>query len=362
MPTVLLSDLSRNKVTTLSRYLAGKYRTLEAYTAGEQPQDKKYIKLNTNESPYSPSEGVVKAVREYDTEKLKLYCDPEAKALREKLAYTYGVGSENVFVSNGSDDILNFCFALFTQNGAAYADITYGFYKVFAKLHGAKSQIIHLEGDFRLTPKNYYGLNKLIMIANPNAPTGLSISLDDIENIVCANPDSVVVIDEAYVDFGGESAVKLTKKYDNLLVVMTYSKSRSLAGARLGFAIGNKQLIDDLNLMKNSTNPYNVNALTQSIGLAALGDAEYYTSNCEKIIKTREYTKAALLDLGFDVTDSKANFLFAKSDKIGGKKLYLFLKSKGFLVRHFNTPRTSEYIRISIGTQENMEALIKAIK
>lgn len=346
----------------MSRYLAEKYRTLEAYTAGEQPQDKKYIKLNTNESPYPPSEGVVKALKDYDADRLKLYCDPEAKALREKLAYIYKVDSENVFVSNGSDDILNFCFALFGGNGAAYADITYGFYKVFAKLHGVDSTVIPLEDDFTLDPSRYEGLNRLIVIANPNAPTGLTISIDKIESIVRSNPDSVVVIDEAYVDFGGESAVRLTEKYDNLLVVMTYSKSRSLAGARLGFAIGNKQLIDDLNLMKNSTNPYNVNALTQCVGLATLGDAEYYKSNCEKIIKTREYTKDALLTLGFEVTDSKANFLFAKSSKISGEELYLSLKEKGILVRYFNAPRTSEYVRISIGTQEDMEKLISAVK
>lgn len=346
----------------MSRFICEKYRLLEAYTAGEQPQDKSYIKLNTNESPYPPSKGVKRVIKEYNADRLRLYCDPESKLLREKLAQIYGVSADNIFTSNGSDEVLGFCFAAFSENGVAYADITYGFYKVFADFYGADSLVIPLKEDFNIDINAYKNLNRLIVIANPNAPTGLCITLDETEQILSSNRDSVVVIDEAYIDFGGESAVELTEKYDNLLVIMTYSKSRSLAGSRLGFAIGNKELISDLNLMKNSTNPYNVNALTQAIGIAALSDSVYYKANCDRIIKTREYTKDKLKGLGFTVTDSKANFVFAKSDKSGGEELYLKLKGKGILVRHFNKKRISDYVRISIGTQRDMEKLIKVIE
>lgn len=346
----------------MSRFLADKYLSLKEYVPGEQPKDRSYIKLNTNESPFPPSQGVVDAVSREQIESLRLYPDPDASELKEALAKEYGVKPQNIFVANGSDDILNFSFMAFSQQGAAYADITYGFYKVFAKLHGARSEVIPLEDDLTLDYKKYVGKNKLIVIANPNAPTGLCISLREIEEILKTNPDNVVVIDEAYVDFGGESATKLTEKYSNLLVVMTYSKSRSLAGARLGFAIANAELIGDLDRIRNSTNPYNVNRLTQIAGIKAIEDNDYYKANCQRIIEAREYTKRELKTLGFDYTDSKANFIFAKSPDIGGEQLYLKLKDKGILVRHFNDERICEYVRVSIGTLDDMAKFVGAVK
>lgn len=346
----------------MSRFLADKYLSLKEYVPGEQPKGRSYIKLNTNESPFPPSQGVIDGINCAQVKSLRLYPDPDASELKEALAREYGVKPQNIFVANGSDDILNFSFMAFSQEGAAYADITYGFYKVFAKLHGVESEIIPLEDDLTLNAKKYIEKNKLIVIANPNAPTGLCISLEEIEEIAKTNPDNVVVIDEAYVDFGGESAAKLTEKYSNLLVVMTYSKSRSLAGARLGFAIANAELIADLDRIRNSTNPYNVNRLTQIAGIKAIEESDYYKTNCQEIIEAREYTKRELKSLGFDYTNSKANFIFAKSPDIGGEELYLKLKDKGILVRHFNDERICEYIRVSIGTLSDMEKFVGAVK
>lgn len=346
----------------MSRFLASWLSSLKEYVPGEQPKDQKYIKLNTNESPYPPSPSVIEAISKDEIEKLRLYPDPDCTSLKEKIAGLYGVKKENVFVSNGSDDILNFAFLAFGENGAAYADITYGFYKVFAALHGVKSRIIPLESDFSLDPKKYYGLNRLIAIANPNAPTGLTLLPEELEKVAQNNPDSVVLVDEAYVDFGAKSCVDLTKKLDNLLVVMTYSKSRSLAGARLGFAIGNEELIKDLERIKFSTNPYSINRLTLLAGEAAIDDDEYYKNNCKKVAQAREHAKKELIALGFDVTDSKANFLFARSMKISGKELYLKLRENGILVRHFDDEKICDYNRITVGTMDEMESLIEAIK
>ena len=346
----------------MSKFLNAKYQSLKAYVPGEQPQDQKYIKLNTNESPYPPSQKVVDAVNKEAVEKLRLYGDPECRVLREKLAALYGVGIENVYTANGSDDILNFSFMCFGANGAVFSDITYGFYQVFADLYGIEATIIPLKEDFSIDYKKYLGLNKFIVIANPNAPTGLALSLGEIEEIVQTNPESVVLIDEAYVDFGAESAVELTKKYANLLVTMTFSKSRSLAGARLGFCIGNEELIKDLNLIKYSTNPYNVNSLTQLLGIAALEDNAVYMANCQKIIETREYVISELKKLGFEVTNSKTNFIFAKTNAISGEKIYQELKKRGILVRHLSGERIKDYNRITIGTAEEMAVFLAKIR
>lgn len=345
----------------MSKFLKAELNKLNAYTPGEQPQDKKYVKLNTNESPFPPSQGVIAAINEAEVKDLRLYCDPECKKLKAALAELYDVGAENVFLSNGSDDILNFSFMAYGQNGAAFPDITYGFYPVFAELYGIKTEIIPLNDDFTIDTKAFFGQNKLVVIANPNAPTGIALSLSEIEEIVVKNPDSVVLIDEAYVDFGGVSATKLTKKYKNLLVCGTFSKSRSLAGARLGFAVADKELIADLERIKYSTNPYNINRLTQLAGLAAVKENDYYMSNCKEIIKNREWTVIELRKLGFSVLDSKANFIFAKSDKIGGEELYLKLKEKGVLIRHFKNDRIKEYNRITIGSIEEMQVFISSV-
>jgi len=343
----------------MSRFMDSKFSSLEEYVPGEQPTDMKYIKLNTNESPFPPSPLVINAIDKSDIDNIKLYPDPVCSALTKKLAETYGVKPENIFIGNGSDEVLNFSFMAFCQDGVAFADITYGFYVVYADLYGIKADIKPLKDDFSIPVEDFKGINKAIFIANPNAPTGMTITLDDIEDILRTNPNNVVLIDEAYVDFGAESAVNLIHKYDNLLVVQTYSKSRSLAGGRLGYAIGNEEIIKDLNKIKFSTNPYNINRLTLITGEASLDDAEYYKNNCDTIIKTREYTTKELKRLGFKVLDSKANFVFAKNDKIDGGKLYQKLKENGILVRHFTKERIKDYNRITIGTMEQMKALIE---
>lgn len=336
---------------------------LEAYTPGEQPQDKNYIKLNTNESPYPPSPGVLTAVCCDEVARLNLYPDPECTELRKTIAKLYEVKLDNVFVSNGSDDILNFTFMAFCgrDSEAAFPDISYGFYKVYAELHGVPFKEIPLTDTLEVKPEDYFGLKKNIFIANPNAPTGLTLSLADICKICETNRDNIVLIDEAYVDFGAESSVKLTKKYENLITVMTYSKSRSMAGARLGFAIANEELIKDLEKMKYSTNPYSINRLTNLAGIAAIEDNDYYVNNCKKIIEAREYTKQKLTDMGFELTDSKSNFIFAKNSRISGEELYKRLKDNGILVRHFNKARIKDYVRITVGTKEQMDALLEAI-
>ena len=348
----------------MSRFINKKYASLEAYTPGEQPRERKYIKLNTNESPYPPSEGVISALCAKEVEQLNLYPDPTCKALKEKLAGLYGVEAKNVFVSNGSDDILNFSFMAFCNDSdrpVKFPEISYGFYKVYAELYGARYEAIPLKPDFSIDVEDYLGNNANVVIANPNAPTGIALSLAEVEKIVRANPDFVVLIDEAYVDFGGESCLSLIDKYDNLLVVRTYSKSRSMAGARLGFAFGSEELISDLEKIKFSTNPYNINRLTLIAGERAIDDNGYYMENCQRVINTRNKTVKKLEELGFEVTDSKAIFIFARSKAIGGEELYLSLKERGILVRHFTNEKICDFNRITVGTPEEMDALVTEI-
>lgn len=347
----------------MSKFFSNKFSSLSPYTPGEQPKDMKYLKLNTNESPFKVSCSVENALKT-ESEKLQLYSDPESFNLRKKLAEIYSVSPEQVIVTNGSDEVLNFAFMAFadSENPIVFPDITYGFYPVFAQLNNIPYTEIPLKDDFSIDINDYIGINKTIIIANPNAPTGICLPLEDIEKIVKSNPKNVVIIDEAYIDFGGESAVKLIDKYDNLLVTQTFSKSRSMAGARLGFGIGNKQLIADLNTIKYSTNPYNVNRLTEFAGLAALNENEYYMDNCKTIIKNREWTENQLKNIGFSVIPSKANFIFAKSNEIDGEKLYSELKKRGILIRHFAKERIKDYIRITIGTIEQMETFINTLK
>lgn len=348
----------------MSKFLIDKLKSLEAYVPGEQPRDKKYVKLNTNESPYPPSKHTVDSINKAEVENLKLYSDPTCKLLKEKIADKFGVLSENVYVGNGSDECLNFFFMAFCDNNkkVVFPDITYGFYSVFSQLYGIKYKEIPLTEDFSVNPKDYINVGANVVIANPNAPTGKTISLDEIEEIAKSNKGYIVVIDEAYVDFGGETAIKLTEKYDNLLVVRTFSKSYSLAGARLGFAIGNKDIISDLEKVKYSTNPYNINRLTQIAGVSAIESARYYEDNCKKIIETRKYTKKELKALGFQVLESKANFLFAKHPDFDGEYIYKSLKDKGILVRHFAKERIKDFNRITIGSIDEMEEFINIIK
>ena len=346
----------------MSRFFSEKYSRLEAYVPGEQPKDMKYIKLNTNESPFPPSSSVIEAVRT-EAGRLNLYSDPESTELTLAAAELFGVEYDEVLMTNGSDEILNFAFMAFCdgKKGVAFPDITYGFYPVFAALDGIPCREIPLKDDFSIGPEDYMGIPENVVIANPNAPTGMALSLRDIERIVASDPSRVVVIDEAYVDFGGESAIPLTKKYDNLLVTGTFSKSRSLAGARLGFGIGSRQLIADLKTIKYSTNPYNVNRMTGAAGLAAIRDNDYYMKNARTVMENRAYTASALQALGFKVLPSLANFVFAESPDISGEELYLKLKARGILVRHFTKKRIENFNRITIGTAEEMKALITAV-
>ena len=346
----------------MSRFLNERYQPLEAYTPGEQPRDMVYIKLNTNESPYPPAPEVVAVMDAKQVEDLRLYSDPTALRLKEKLAQLYQCRPEQIFVSNGSDDILNFAFMAFGDSrGVTFPDISYGFYPVYAALHGLETEIVPLEADFSLDYRKYCGKNKLIVIANPNAPTGMEIPLWQIEEILKTNPDAVVLIDEAYVDFGGTSCYRLMDTYDNLLVVRTFSKSRCMAGARLGYAFGDPALIADLEKLKFSTNPYNVNRLTQLLGCATVDAEPYYREVSQKIQDSRAWITGALESMGFSVLPSKTNFIFVRHPQLSGEGMYRDLRQKGILVRHFKAERIREFVRITIGTQEQMERLAQAM-
>ena len=347
----------------MSRFLSPALADLTPYTPGEQPQDQQYIKLNTNESPYLPSPAVVAAVSEAEVEKLRLYSDPACADLLRSAAVHFGLQPDQIMPGNGSDENLFFALRAFCDEDhpLAYADITYGCYSVWCGLMHIPSHIIPLKEDLTLDPADYYGLNETIVIANPNAPTGIALPRAAIEGILKANPNHVVIVDEAYVDFGGESCVPLIDRYENLLVVQTFSKSRQLAGARLGLAMGNAKLIADLNRVKFSLNPYNINRLTLKAGQAALEDTAYFEKTRAAVIETREWTKQQLARRGFAVTDSRSNFLFAASDQKEGGALYRALKEKGILVRHFDAPRISNWLRITIGTPEQMQSFLNTL-
>ncbi len=347
----------------MSRFFSQKYKELVPYTPGEQPKDMKYIKLNTNESPFPPSDKAI-AYGEKAVKMLNLYPDPECRQLTEKLAEILSVKYENLLLTNGSDEILNFAFMAYCDKNtkAIFPDISYGFYEVFAKINNVPFEKIPLKEDFTIDITDYFDKNGTIFIANPNAPTGIALTLDQIEEILKHNKDNIVVIDEAYVDFGNESAIKLIDKYENLLVTQTFSKSRSMAGARLGFGVASKEIITDLNTIKYSTNPYNINRMTMAAGLGCLEDEEYTKENCRKIIENREYTMAELKKLGFEMTNSTTNFIFAKHNEIDGEALYKKLREKGILVRHFTSDKIKNYNRITIGSKAEMESLIVAVK
>lgn len=345
----------------MSRFFSSRYSSLTPYVPGEQPKDMQYIKLNTNESPFPPPQSVVDAAAK-EAGKAQLYSDPECSALVEKAAQVFGVKKTQILPTNGSDEVLNFAFMAFCDKDtpAVFPDITYGFYSVFAKLNGVPYKTLPLKEDFTVDYREYFHANATVFIANPNAPTGLALKREQIEEILKNNPDNVVVIDEAYVDFGGESCVPLIDKYENLLVTQTFSKSRSLAGARLGLGFASEKLIADLNTIKYSTNPYNVNRMTMAAGYAALCEEEYFQGKCKEICVNREYTANALKGLGFEVLPSKTNFLFAKSSAISGEELYKKLKARGVLVRHFKGERICEYNRITVGTKLQMDAFLTA--
>ena len=347
----------------MSKFFSEKYASLAPYVPGEQPKGVQYVKLNTNESPFSPPKEVMDAVYS-EAGKLHLYSDPESAVLTETVAAALNVKKSQVLMTNGSDEALNFAFMAFCdeKKSIVFPDITYGFYPVFAKLNGIPYQTIPLRENFGIDVQDYMSIGKNIVIANPNAPTGLCLSLSQIEEIVKSNPENVVIIDEAYVDFGGESCVGLIDKYENLLVVQTFSKSRSLAGGRLGFAVGNEKLIADLNTVKYSTNPYNVNRMTAVAGIAAMRATEWFEDNCKTICENRAYVTERLREIGFTVLDSKANFVFAKSSAVDGKTLYEELKKKGVLVRRFDVERIKDFIRVTIGTKAQMDVFLAKTK
>ena len=348
----------------MSEFFNSCYENLTPYVPGEQPQDRTYIKLNTNESPYPPAYSLKS---DFDMELirgLKLYSDPDVKELKEAIAEFYDLDKKEVFIGNGSDECLYYSFMAFGGAGVSFPDITYGFYKVYADVNHLRANVIPLKEDFSIDVKDYKNLGTAIIIANPNAPTGLMLSLIEIREILEKNKNNVVIIDEAYIDFADEksSAVSLIPEYDNLLVIQTFSKSRSLAGARVGFAMGGAGLIADLDRIKFSTNPYNVNTLSMKMAVEGIKNTGYFYENCNKIKETRAFTKNELEKLGFTVLDSKANFLFAGNDKISGIRLYEELKARGILIRHFNDERIKEYNRITIGSMEEMKIFIEKVK
>ena len=345
----------------MSRFLAPRLQTLDAYVPGEQPKISNLIKLNTNESPFPPAPGVTEAVAGA-AEKLQLYNDLTAGKLISLLADTYGLDPRQIAVSNGSDEILAFAFQAFGGRGLIFPDITYGFYPVWANLYGLDAKIVPLDADFSVDIRDYRGNDRCVVLANPNAPTGKALSLLELAEIVESNPDQVVIVDEAYVDFGAESALAFVPHYENVLVVRTFSKSRQMAGARLGFAMGHEKLIDDLNLVRFSFHPYNVNSMTQAAGAAALLQPAYFEQCRIRIMETRAWTEEELKKLGFRVLPSQANFLFASPPRMTGAEYQQKLREKNILIRRFDLPRIRDFLRITIGSREQMEAFIQVTK
>lgn len=349
----------------MSRFLKEAYKNLVPYVPGEQPRDfSSYIKLNTNESPFPPSPKATACLTEEEGEKLRLYSDPESKAATEAIADYYGLKAENVLVTNGSDEALEFVFGAFfdEKREVCFPDITYGFYPSCCRFFGLKINEVPLKEDFTVDVEALVNTDKNVVIANPNAPTGIALSIADIKRILDANRERLVVVDEAYVDFGAYSCVSLINDYENLIVVQTFSKSRSLAGARLGIILSNEQIVRDLNSVKYSFNPYNVGRLASLVGTEAIKDADYFNYCRAEIMKNRAVCARELKKMGFQVLDSSANFLFARHEKVGGEFLYRELKKRGVLVRHFDKPRIEDFIRITIGTAEQMRAFLAAVK
>ena len=347
----------------MSRFMSSKYAALTPYTPGEQPRGRQYIKLNTNESPFPPSPLAQKYAAE-QIGQLELYSDPCCTALTEKAAQVLGIDKDEILFTNGSDDALNFAFMAFCdeEHPAVFPDITYGFYKVFAQLNNVPYRQIPLKEDFTVDIQDYCNAEGTVFIANPNAPTGLCLSLADIETIVKSKPDRVVVIDEAYIDFGGESALSLIHKYDNLLVVQTFSKSRAMAGERIGFAIGNKKMISYLKDVKFSFNSYTMNLPSIVMGTESVKDAGYFHATTDKIIATRERFKKGLRELGFVFPDSHTNFVFAGHPDYPAKDLFMALRERRIFVRYFSKPRICDYLRITIGTDYQMDAVLAALR
>lgn len=342
-------------------FLDSKLKDLVPYVPGEQPADMdRLMKLNTNESPFPPSPKVIEAVNAAAVSRLRLYSDPTCRKLVEAIAKFEKVGPENVFVGNGSDEVLSFIFHGFCEKGAVFADITYGLYPVLCQMFGVDGKVIPLKSDFSLDPTDYANLTETVVLANPNAPTGMALTLDGIRKLM--KPGRLTVVDEAYVDFGAKSAAELLNEFDNLLVVKTFSKSRSLAGGRIGYAVGNKELIADLNTLKYSFNPYNINSLSLIAGIEAVNDVDYFEECRSKIIQNREVLTAGLRELGFTVLESKANFVFAKPGNMSGKECFDKLRKNGILVRRFDKPRIADFLRITVGDEMQTSKFLETMK
>lgn len=347
----------------MSIYWSEVTKNVEPYVCGEQPKDKKYVKLNTNENPYPPSKHVIEAINNCAKDDLRLYPDPDCDKLRESISNYYDLKKDQIFIGNGSDEVLSMSFLAFfdKKDNIVFPDITYSFYPVYANLYGIKYRLAELNEDFSIPVQEFIKNNGGIVIPNPNAPTGKALEVDSIEKIVKCNKDYVVIIDEAYVDFGCHSAVELINKYKNLLVVQTFSKSRSLAGLRVGFALGDKELIEGLNRIKNSFNSYTVDRIASKAAVAAIKDEDYFIKCTENVIKTRESTTFRLEKLGFKVVPSKANFIFINHPELNAGEVFLKLKEKGVLVRYFDKEKTNNYLRVSIGSEGDMNVFISKV-
>ncbi len=338
-------------------------RKVEPYVPGEQPQQK-VIKLNTNENPYPPAPGVKAALEGMDIDRMRLYPDPTAKVLVDELAAFYKVNPDQVFVGVGSDDVLSMCFLTFfnSEKPIFFPDITYSFYKVWAELYRIPYECQKLDDNFKIVKEDYYKDNGGVIFPNPNAPTAIYQDLGDVEDIIAHNRDVIVIVDEAYVDFAGRSALELIDKYDNLIVVQTFSKARSMAGMRIGYAISNPTLIKYLNDAKYSFNSYTMNQTALVAGAQAVKDRAYFEETLEKIVETREWSKEEFKKLGFVFPDSQANFIFVSHPKYDARELFEALKAKGIYVRFWGSERIEQYLRVTIGTREEMEALFAFLR
>ena len=348
----------------MSKFWSSLVSQLKPYVPGEQPKMERLVKLNTNENPYGPSPRVLEAIRAQLDERLRLYPDPESEQLRSVIATCYGVSPEQVFVGNGSDEVLAHIFQglLKQDRPILFPDITYSFYPVYCGLYGVESQLVPLTGDFEIDPQDYLVPNGGIIFPNPNAPTGRALPLVEVERIVAGNPDSVVVVDEAYVDFGAESAVTLVDRYPNLLVSQTLSKARSLAGLRVGLAIGHRDLVEALNRVKNSFNSYPLDRLAQAGAVAAFEDEAWFNETRQRVMDERARVTLAMTAMGFEVLPSSANFIFARHASQKGADLAFRLRERGIIVRHFDKPRIDDFLRITIGTAEQNDELLQALK
>lgn len=356
------SDMSGMERMEMREEILKNIRKVEPYVPGEQPQNR-VVKLNTNENPYPPAPGVERALREMDTDRLRLYPDPTADALVSVLAEYSGLRKDQIFVGVGSDDVISMCFLTFFNSGKPilFPDITYSFYKVWAELYRIPYVCPKLDAEFRIVKEEYYRENGGVIFPNPNAPTAVYEDLDFVEDILEHNPGVVVIVDEAYVDFAGKSAVKLIEKYENLIVVQTFSKSRSLAGMRIGYAMGRPELIRYLQDVKYSFNSYTMNQTSLVCGVEAVKDQEYFTRTVEKIVETREWAKEEFAARGFEFTDSRTNFIFARHPRYAGKELFEMLKKNQIYVRYWGSERIEQYLRITVGTKEEMQQLFACL-